>query len=161
MLMGGIALGDTAITAFTAQGVGVSTPAALTTGTVAASITATGDTAGGFKVTQTADVPTPESGWNPTGTFNYTIDGATADGTVTLYAWVMDSASVVTGPTTATISYVDGQEIDKALMTATASSSDDHPISAKVINNLPEDAWRCASNDPAPWLRLDLALPQA
>ncbi|HUU69728.1 MAG TPA: discoidin domain-containing protein [Planctomycetota bacterium] len=158
---GGQVIGDvTWDTVFTAQGVGVSTPAVLTTGTVAVSITSKGDTSGGFKVTQTEDVPAPDSGWNPTGDFDYTIDGDTPDGQVTLYAWVMDSEDVVTGPATATIMYVAGQEIDKSGIVA-ESSSQDHELNVPehTIDTLPDDGFRLSNDDPAPWLRLDLGSP--
>ena len=157
---GGQVIGDvTWDTVFTAQGVGVSTPAVLTTGTVAVSIATKGDTSGGFKVTQTEDVPGSGSGWSETGEFEYTIVDGTPDGQVTLYAWVMDSENVVTGPTTATILYVAGQEIDKSGIIAESSTSDGAGPPSNTIDTLPDDRFRLSNNDPAPWLRLNLGRP--
>ena len=151
----------TTLDTFTAADADELNPArtALTSGTLAVTLAATAGTAvtiTGYQIVVNSNTPPDPNGtgWE-TDVTQLTLPADTPEGLVTLYAWVRDSSGYLIGKTYA-ITCCTGTEISKSLMTATASSSDDHPFPANVINNLPDDAWRCSNNDPAPWIRFDL-----
>ena len=153
----------TAVTSITARDVSTSTPVLLTTGTVSATIAATpgdGVNIAGCKVTQDSTAPDAGSdGWAVASPFSYTMAEGTAEGAVALYGWAKDSADTVAGAAAPyTIYYfaaAPGSEIAKGGMTVTAHSTDGYSPS-RMINGLPDDAWRIQNGDPTPWLRIDL-----
>ena len=130
----------------------------LTSGTLAVTLAATPGTAvtiTGYQIVVNSNTPPDPDGegWE-TDITQLILPAGTPENSVTLYAWVRDSGGYVIGKTYA-ITYCTGAEIGKSDMTATASSNDGN-LPPRVINNLPDDAWRCSNNDLAPWLRIDL-----